>query len=498
MIDSKRLIPSAKNFSGQYAISPSGPHPLAQESVQAGRFFVSLFPGTEIVPAVSVGGSHVGWFVGCPVDYEKGSVGADSIVLNVKPAPLSEVEDSFLPVEHALQAISGKWVFLCTHGSSLRIYPDASASFPIMYEEGGRSAASCTGLLLDDADYLERFDSQLYGKLDVASNGWFPGGLTAHVGVRRLLANHYLDLSDMSSARFWPREDLAWCTDPYSAAEEVGRVVRLQVEAMCSRGSCSLALTAGNESRMLLASLCSMHSQLSFFTIVAPDAALDVSVACQLAKSHCLNHQILRLARASDTEQAVWQYANSHCVSGYNQFYHPTLRLLHDVDVVLGGLGGEIARAFFWRDGDTESTEISSASLLSRFGIVQDVTVARELDRWLDGVSFANSLTILDLAYLELRLGPWAFGQTCGQDLMALHFNPLVCSYLYGLMLGLPPDWKRDDRFMRLVVESEWPELLDVPINSYGDYRDYLRSIGRMFDLGRVVRGLRKRVGMRV
>jgi hypothetical protein len=46
-------------------------------------------------------------------------------------------------------------------------------------------------------------------------------------------------------------------------------------------------------------------------------------------------------------------------------------------------------------------------------------------------------------------------------------------------MLALPPEWRRSNKLIRSAVVQNWPELLDLPINRYGDVRDMLRLAGR-------------------
>ena len=104
--------------------------------------------------------------------------------------------------------------------------------------------------------------------------------------------------------------------------------------------------------------------------------------------------------------------------------------------------------------------------------MASDDRVVEATDAWLESVRPFNSLTQLDLAYLELRMSAWAFAQSYAQDAIVDHLHPLICRETYQLMLELPPDAKRQKRLIFDGVDQLWPELLEIPINRYGDARD--------------------------
>jgi hypothetical protein len=45
---------------------------------------------------------------------------------------------------------------------------------------------------------------------------------------------------------------------------------------------------------------------------------------------------------------------------------------------------------------------------------------------------------------------------------------------------------------MREALSGSWPELLEIPINRYGDYRDLIRKLALLADIPRVMQKLRK------
>lgn len=119
-------------------------------------------------------------------------------------------------------------------------------------------------------------------------------------------------------------------------------------------------------------------------------------------------------------------------------------------------------------------------------------TVEEKVKEWLDSVPVTNKFTILDLAYMELRMCPWAFAQSYAQNRFVFHFSPMVNTEIYKLMFTLPPEYKRNNNLVLDIVRSEWPQLLDFPINKFDDFRDYIQVGRKLLDFTRVKKKIRK------
>jgi hypothetical protein len=223
---------------------------------------------------------------------------------------------------------------------------------------------------------------------------------------------------------------------------------------------------------LLLAACRNIAAEIEFITVDVPGAELDVHMAARLAGRFGLRHRILPVRRAGPAEERAWQYASSHGLTGMNMYYHPTIEPLRSMEYFLGGLGGEVARATYWRPGEDETLKLDARSLVPRFRMPVHERVVEATEAWFESVRPFNPLTQLDLAFLELRMSAWAFAQAYAQDAIVDHLHPMICREVYRLMLELPPEAKRQRRFVLDGVQALWPELLELPINRYGDARD--------------------------
>lgn len=185
---------------------------------------------------------------------------------------------------------------------------------------------------------------------------------------------------------------------------------------------------------------------------------------------------------ADTDQQELFLRRGGHCHGDSNVKFHPSVWPLAREHVFVGGLGGEIGRAFLWRDTDTANLDVSTELLVTRFGLRRSDKAAAALDAWLTELKTefgTNGLDILDLAYIENRMGPWANVQFCA-DPTVVRYAPMFTYETSALMRGLPADWKRNGTLGIAMIQRLWPELSQYPYNSLGPLRDIWVKIQRV------------------
>jgi hypothetical protein len=90
---------------------------------------------------------------------------------------------------------------------------------------------------------------------------------------------------------------------------------------------------------------------------------------------------------------------------------------------------------------------------------------------WLHPLDHYDALVKLDLAYMELRMSCWGFADSYALP-KQLEIHPLISRRIYCAMLSLPADMRKNNGMTLACIEREWPALLTLPINKYGDLRD--------------------------
>jgi len=468
----------------QYRLS----HTPGAHSIAIGDMWLEVGADLPVCPVTDANGKSAGVLLGFPIDLQ-----ARRIIAGDWQVPARLGADIGAFVQDGLMALGGRFLWIFSAQGAARIYPDCSAQVPCVFDPAAEVAASTAHAVMDDTAYQARFDKNLFDALGVDGEGWFPAGLTAHHGLHRLLPNHYLDLHSWSVQRSWsgpetPARDLA------AVVAQIVDIVQAQIEALIAGPKrVAIALTAGRETRMLLACARPYIDRVDFVTVTGSDRhQLDTVMASRIAAKVGLTHRTLMRTAATEVQRDLFIRRGGHCNADSNSHFHPSVWPIAGSHVMISGNGGEIARAFFWREADTPQTALTPSMLTARFGLKDVAALNDALSQWLDSLKGTNSLTILDLAYQEHRDGAWYAAQFCS-DPGLVRQAPLLTTRSAALMMQLPADWKRTHRLSHEVVARQWPELEQFPYNSLGYLRDRVMKLRRVIaDPQIVLKKLRK------
>ena len=448
-------------------------------------------PGLDRIELQDAEGTPVGTLIGFPIDLasETRLTGGTHQVA----AQLGADLEAF--AEAVLSSLAGRFLWHCRIGEGARVYLDVSGQVPCVYDPALGIAASSAHALLDPEAYDARFDAALHDRLGIDGLGWIPGGLTAHQGVWRLLPNHLLDLADFTVHRHWPQAPVSEAADPEEAISALIETVRAQISAL-GKGERRIAqaLTAGRETRMLLGCARPYVAAIDFVT-VAGASRTDTVMAGRIAAAEGLSHRVLPRVEAGAEARATYLRRNGDCIADANASSFPSVAPLAEGHVFVGGAGGEVGRGFFWRPGDRDDTPLDGAALMGRFGLPAEPRVVAALDAWCAGLAGRGAFEILDLAYIEQRMGPWG-GAQFPSDPTLVRFAPLLTRAGVTAMMRLPEAWKRNEGMSAAVLRRTWPELERYPYNTLGPLRDALAKLGKVArDPAAILRKLRKRFG---
>lgn len=463
-------------------------------SIPFGGMYLEVGPGINVHPVQEETGVEVGYLIGFVVDLEQCNLLRNESPLKINSSAASYVDDF---VDALFERIGGRFIFLLDNGIHHRIYPDVSAQVPCVYDPVLKIAGSTAHALLDDSEYERRFDRGLYKRFDVEKDGWLPGGLTAHTGIERLLPNHYLDLLSWEMRRHWPRSELQLNPDPHIAVNALSGLIRGQVQAIIdSPKNVAQGLTAGRETRALLASAQDLEKEMKFVTITGGGRyQKDTIGARKIASLHNLNFEELQLVHSNNTQKEKYLRRGGHCTGGGNAIAHPSVWPLAQDYVLLGGAGGEVGRAFFWRPSDTASMALNASDIAARMGLPLTRELQTRLEKWLANIPTKNALWILDLAYIEQRMGPWG-GVQFYCDPTLIRISPLVNRQAISLLMQFPENWKRNHRVLEEIVNVFAPDLAKLPYNDLGFLSTILVKSSRVIDNPRLLlRKLLKKFG---
>jgi hypothetical protein len=464
---------------------------------------------------VAIDGTFLGWVLD-PLAWL--GHGGDHVPTTTVALPV-RADAEIIDVERALYGrdargtsdgtgLAGSWVAVVLHRHIRRVYLGASHS--VMFAPEQRCVTTSHNLIPDvtrDQALSEAFDC-------MATQGYFPFGLTAFTGIHRLLPNHWLDLETFESNRHWPLSPPSPLPNSDAAVPAMLRYAQRLIAVIVTRyPRLQVFLSAGRDSRAVLAML-REHVRTGGDVLLATsygsdiDSRTDRDAARALARIAGLPHTVNRRRSNPDvsTKAAHRGFVRiGEAVASRNlwsaqeriQPFTATTRFN------IAGMGGETARAVYW-DLATLPDRLSPIELVRRLRMPATARVHAAAESWLCGLPRGwreSPADALDLAYVEQRMGCWQAPQTYvypGTDnpggLGRLAASPMAETFCYEMMLRLPQGYRASRRLQEDLVAYAWPELLAVPFNMPGRLLRTEHWLRRAASPPRVLRAARRRL----
>ena len=160
--------------------------------------------------------------------------------------------------------------------------------------------------------------------------------------------------------------------------------------------------------------------------------------------------------------------------------------------IALPGVAGETARAFHWAD-DPPRAALSPDELARRLRAPPDPAIRDAAAAWLRDLppGLADPRDMLDLAYVEQRLGGWdAPGKYLFPGRHRANVSVMASALAIETMLRLPLEDRRRGTLQRAIVAHGWPEFLTWPFN---EPVDWLRPWALAYRAEQGLRGVARR-----
>jgi len=306
-------------------------------------------------------------------------------------------------------------------------------------------------------------------------NAWIGSG-TIFQGVEHLMPNHYLNLSDMKSVRFWPNKPIGHL-DLEKGAELAAEMLKGSLLAISNRNKLTLAVTAGWDSRILLAASKEAKDNSIYFVSVTGlegENFHDLVIPKRLFKKLGLPFYAQKCDVELDPEFKK-NLENNVAMARINLNKAKFIYKYHlDFDgmISVNGNVSEIARTCIRPLFPMKTTGENIAELgYFRYGGLSYVTT--HLDKWIDDINELckkNNLNIYDMLYWEQRMGNWGAQYPSEQDISIEQFSPFNNRLLLTTLLSVDEKYRKDPNYILhyKVIEKLWPETLLEPIGKTG------------------------------
>jgi len=424
-----------------------------------GSWYLGVHVALPVVEILASDSAMIGWLLGYPI-HPEGLLVTETVRFSFS-SKVSQVSAQF---ESSLYAYGGRFAAVCFATQTPRLYLDPCGTLAAVFSPKQQMVASTTTLIprLDDQDD----NHELIRALDIpGKDAYYPFGLTSRRSVARLLPNHFLDLETWQAVRHWPSQEFTPVDKLPDAVNEMAHLLKNNITAVVRKHPLYMSLTAGRDSRMLLACARPHLHDISFVTFGVPQSwgLLDKQVAPRIAKRLHLKHSFLPYEQPSENELNEWLNRTGYCIRG-SQWVR-TYNRLDPQRAVLMGAAGELGRGFHWRKGDTESSPICADDLLLKRDLPITTEIKSRARQWLENLPVKNTLTIWGLLYNELFNGCWFGPLLYGFKYNPLYIWPFSQRRIIEIMMSLPADYRRNNILPVELIKSHWPELLRIPFN---------------------------------
>lgn len=391
---------------------------------------------------------------------------------------IADSTSSFYTLLSTLRPYSGRWILIYRDSESIRLLNDPAGLRQAFFlaDKNQVYCSSQPALMLDILGPVVEMDTQakdfIASPLYESSERFWPGDRTPYIGIKHLLPNHYLDLNTGKSTRYWPHAILPDVSFE-SAISTSAQILTGTFQAAKLRKPLMLAVTAGWDSRILLAASKDISNKLFYYIIKVSrlsDESDDIRIPSRLLKQLNLRFHVLDMpgtinpdflkAFMSNTTEARQKLVGA--IAALDEDYSGMLKV--------SGMVAEIARNFYSYCHGRHT----DGRLLAEIAGTKDLPFAVDgFQLWLSEAEKAaedHKIDILDLFYWEQRAGNWAAMGCAEADMANDELCPFNNRLLMETLLGvdrshrMPPDYP----FYKALIKYMWPETLRQPINPPG------------------------------
>jgi hypothetical protein len=419
------------------------------------------------------------------------SVGSDNAADITSIVAHNSTQDELIQAFHK---VCGRYVVIAKGQNDFFAFADALSSRTLFYTvDCNNSAILASDLNLfkyvalpaivkstdpEVVNFYER-DFVKYG----SANSWV-GDDSLFVDVYKVLPNKVLDINKRSVSRFWPRQPLAKNTKEYVAAT-VSAYLRGVLRSASERQDLSIAITAGYDSRVVVAASYAVKEKVHYFVDQHEDMNdqhVDLVIGKQVADAIGVAYSINRQSKNSASVPDAFRnhyfantfYATENRLSTIYFYYKNYSNYLNVSGV------GEIGRTYYGRDIFPVTGErLAFKNEYRRVPFVIDAA-----SRWLvEAEPFCKEFKInpLTLFFWENDVGNWGSVGKCESDIAFDEFNPFNSYYVYELLLSVPHEdmTYADNKVFNLMIDMLCPSISGIPINPPQSFYERLRKVFR-------------------
>ncbi len=400
-----------------------------------------------------------------------------------RPEPVDEITTATHDtIQDLYQTWAGRWVLI----GAGELHMDSSGLLGCFYTLVGYSGGateehwvSSSAALLAEVSDIDRTPTRniLHGE----GFDWYTPPRSRFESIRRLLPSQLLMLADgnILPRRLFPELSETFAYDDILERLR-GNLATVLRGASATSGDLRLALSAGYDSRLLLAAARYAGVPVKTYTQVYPGISqADLTLPPELARAVGLTHSFYSEGTFREDLAAMYdRHTAGHSVDRDRHFIsHGQFDWGRRGDTLLlrgGALGA--GKAVFWRKFPREESRPTLPdveTMVRRFGYegaTEGHPLVSALGEWIDWTHRTPhpELDWRDRLYLEQKLGGWLSSIEQSLDLIdAVSLQPANSGSYYAHVLQVPPAKRCTGQHHVDLIGSMAPELLAFPFSPF-------------------------------
>jgi hypothetical protein len=267
-------------------------------------------------------------------------------------------------------------------------------------------------------------------------------------------------------------------------------ILQNSINAAARRFDLWMGISAGGDSRKSLAAAKDVKDKIKFFSTTPTQVSMllnDVKIPARLLPQLGLKHYNLGMQLMSQEFREYYECSATWARERMGHIAYTMLKCLGPEITVLNSNISEVAQRVYW----LPKSKIDGKGLAVISGLNHPFAIA-EFQKWVDGAKHAcqaAKMNIMDLFFLEQRMGRWATEAFSEYDIAHETFNPYNNRYLHCLMLAISEKYRRNRRWAVIMkhIKYMWPEVLLEPINPPDRILDKIQQFIRRFIIHKTI-----------
>ena len=434
-------------------------------SVCRGTKVLHVHPDLDVVELNEDGRNMI--FMGYIYDWQNPEHGNERILQEILK------NQGFQNIVESTYEYSGRFVILYEDIEGCSIFHDAGAQREVHYtvDEDGVSCASQLPIMkqfINIEDTEDKEALKLYRSKDfLRSKKQWPGEFTIYKNVKCLRPNHYLDMTTGEVFRYWPVKPLKRITLE-EASDTVALMLNGFVKACSNRKKLIVPVTAGWDSRLLLAATRDIREEVKYFVIRFPHMSerhVDITIPKRLMKKLGCRFDVININGGVDSEfERIFKGNTAYprednLVGIYGVFY----KMFSDRMNISSHLS-EVVRSYAGKMESPTGKDVSKYIGYEN----SNAYVIRTCEEWINkNAQTSRDMGIDLLTLFDWEESNWEASHRTETDIALEEYCPLSCRKLLETMVSVRPEYrnKYECILYNEIMKILWPQVLSEPVN---------------------------------